>query len=114
MKELIAQLVESPVLLSLSIALFISYSVTTLDKRIIQAKRSGILPPDHPNLPRWVSLFHVLDWLLLIALVVFNWKVALLVWICFFVLKVLPVLEFVGNVLMAPFKSKATDHDKIL
>jgi hypothetical protein len=114
MKELISQFFESPVLIGLSVALFISYSITTLDKRIIQAKRSGVLPPDHVNLPRWVSIFHVLDWILLIAMAIINWKIAVLVWICFFILKVLPVLETVGNVLMAPFKSKGTDHDKIL
>jgi hypothetical protein len=114
MKELLSQFVESRLLVGLSIALFISYSITTLDKRIIQAKRSGALPPDHANLPRWVIVFHVLDWVLLVAMLIINWKVALFVWVCFFILKVLPVLETIGNVLMTPFKSQATDHDKIL
>jgi hypothetical protein len=114
MKELISQLMGSPIFLGLSVSLFISYSITTLDKRIIQGKRSGTLPPDHANLPKWVSIFHFLDWGILIAMIVLNWKVALLVWAFFFVLKILPVLETVGNILMAPFKNKGADNDKIL
>jgi hypothetical protein len=114
MKELISQFMSSPILIGLSVSLFISYSITTLDKRIIQGKRSGALPPDHPNLPKWVSIFHILDWIILIAMLVLNWKVALFVWACFFVLKILPVLETVGNILMAPFKNKGADNDRIL
>ena len=105
---------DSPILLCLSVALFISYSITTLDKRIIQGKRSGVLPVDHANLPKWVAIFHFSDWIILVAMVVLNWKVALLVWAFFFVLKILPVLETVGNILMAPFKNQGTDNDKIL
>jgi len=114
MKVLISQFIGSPILIGLSVALFISYSITTLDKRIIQGKRSGALPPDHANLPRWVSVFHFLDWAILIAMLVLNWKVALLVWACFFILKILPVLETVGNVLMAPFKKQGADNENIL
>ncbi len=114
MKGLILQLTGSPALLGLSVALFISYSITTLDKRIIQAKRSGALPLNHANLPKWVSIFHFLDWVILISMVILNWKVALFVWACFFILKIFPVLETSGNVLMSPFQNQGTDHDKIL
>ena len=82
--------------------------------RIIQGKRSGALPPDHPNLPKWVAIVHLLDWALLITLLILNWRVGLFVWAVLFALKVLPVLETVGNVLMAPFKRFGTDHDKTL
>jgi hypothetical protein len=105
MKGILEQLVGSPLLIGLSIALFISYSITTFDKRIIQAKRSGVLPPDHLDLPAWVAVFHVLDWVLLVTMLIINWKVALFVWACFFALKILPVLETVGNVLRAPFRT---------
>jgi hypothetical protein len=113
-KEVLRQFSESPVLICLSIALFFSYRITTFDKRIIQAKRSGVLPADHANLPRWVIVFHLLDWLILVSLLILNWKVALAVWAFLFVLKVLPVLETIGNVLMSPFKNSGTDHDKTL
>lgn len=101
-------------LIGLSISLFFSYCITTFDKRIIQAKRSGVLPAEHANLPRWVIAFHLLDWLILAVLLILNWKVALAVWAFLFLLKVLAVLETIGNILMSPFKNSGTDHDKIL
>lgn len=112
MSQLLEQFLASPALIALSCVLALSYSITTLDKRIIQGKRSGLLPPDHPNLPKWTFFFHIADWGILIALLLLNWKVALAVWALLFVLKVLPVLETVGNILMAPFKG--SDRDEIL
>ena len=108
--SLVDQFLSSPASIVLAIGLFISYSITTFDKRVIQAKRSGLLPPDHPNLPSWVIVFHALDWLILIAFLVLNWRVALLVWAVLFVLKVLPVLETIGNILMVPFKKSRADR----
>ena len=104
--SLIHQLGGSLLLMSISIALFVCSSITTFDKRIIQAKRAGVLAADHPNLPEWVALLHLLDWALLITLLILNWRVGLLVWVVLFTLKVLPVLEIIGNVLMAPFSPK--------
>ncbi len=112
MNEAILQLSASPALIALSIALFISYSITTFDKRLIQAKRIGDRPSNIHRLPSWVIVFHILDWVIMITMLIVNWKVALLVWVCFFVLKVLPVFETIGNVLMAPFKPQAFDHGK--
>ena len=100
----VSQLMESPLLLSLAAALFIVSCITTLDKRIAQAKRAGILPPEQPDLPEWVGVLHILDWALLITLLVLNWRVGLFVWAVLLVLKVLPVLETIGNVLMRPFR----------
>jgi hypothetical protein len=114
MNSLLQEYLKSPTLVWLSIVLFLSESITTFDVRIIQAKRSGVLPADHPNLPRWVLVFHVLDWLLLGVLMILNWRVGLSLWACIFLLKVLPVLESVGNIVMAPFKKFGADHDKIL
>ena len=104
MKELVRQLLESPALISLTVVLFFTKCITTLDARIIQAKRAGALPPDQANLPAWVGVLHVLDWLFLGALLILNWRVGLAVWALLFVLKVLPVLETIGNFMMSPFK----------
>jgi hypothetical protein len=106
MNAIIQQFFDSPLMMALAGVLFFSSSITTFDIRIIQAKGSGALPPDHPNLPLWVFLFHVLDYSILIVLVAVNWRVGLAVWACRFALKFLPVLETVGNVLTAPFRKR--------
>lgn len=104
---MIKQLMNSPTLMCLSVALFFSYCITTFDKRLVQARRAGMLPPNSPMLPDWVGVFHILDWVILIAMLILNWKVGLFVWAVLFALKVLPVLETIGNVMMAPFKPKS-------
>lgn len=112
--SLTQQLVQSPLLIGLTIALLISASIGILDTRRIQAKRDGYLPPDHPDLPWWVGMFTLIEWSLKILLLILNWRVGVMVWIALFVLKVLPVLEIVGNLLMAPFKSRfvGIKHDQ--
>lgn len=97
---------NSPVLIALAIAFGIVASITTLDIRIIQAKKNGTLSADEPLLPKWVSIFHWLEWLIFALMFVLNWKFALIAWGVKFLLKVLPVLEIIGNILMAPFKPK--------
>jgi len=94
----------STLLISLSILYFLVESISTFDVRLLQARKAGNLPPDYPMLPKWISVFHILGWLLLLSMVVADWKVGLAIWILMFVLKVLPVLETVGNLLLAPFK----------
>ena len=86
--------------------LFLSESTTTFDIRIIQAKRRGDLPPDHPDLPGWVAILHWFDWIFKATLLVLNWRYAIGVIVVMFILKVLPVLETIGNILMAPFKPR--------
>jgi len=100
--SILSQLLSSPLLLTLAAVLFLVSCITTLDKRIAQGKKSGTLPADQPDLPKWVLALHFLDWGLLITLLVLNWRVGLLVWAVLLVLKVLPVLETIGNILMRP------------
>ena len=97
---------NSPVLIGLTIVFGILASITTLDIRLIQAKKSGALPIDEPGLPKWVSILYWIEWLILGVIVFLNWKYAIIVSIAKFILKVLPVLEIIGNILMSPFKSK--------
>lgn len=93
-------------LIILTIAFVITSSITTFDKRLIQAKRGGTLPPGEPMLPSWVGLIGWIHWGLALALLMVNWKYAILVFIAMFVLAVLPVLETIGNLLMSPFKQR--------
>jgi hypothetical protein len=96
----------TPLIIGLTVAYFILASITTFDIRMIQAKRAGVLPPDEPMLPTWVNLLYWLEWTVFLALLYLNWKYALILFVIKFVLKVLPVLETIGNVLMSPFKPR--------
>jgi hypothetical protein len=96
----------TPLIVGLTIAYFLVASVTTFDLRLTQAKRQGTLPPDEASLPEWVGLFAWMQWAIFLALLYLNWKYALVLFAVKFVLKVLPVLEIVGNILMSPFKPR--------
>lgn len=98
--------IGSPLLITLTVLYAITSSITVFDKRLIQAKRSGALPPDEPMLPSWVGIIAWLHWGLLLVLLILNWKYALAVYVAKFILSVLPVLEIVGNMLMRPFRPK--------
>ena len=97
---------NSPAVLITSIVLLIVQSITIFDIRILQAKRTGTLPPDHPELPKWTRSFHMIEWVLRIILLILNWKFALAYFVLLFILKVVPVLETIGNILMVPFKPR--------
>jgi hypothetical protein len=96
----------SPLIVGLTVAYFLVASVTTFDIRLTQAKRLGTVPPDEPTLPAWVGLFVWMQWAIFLVLLYLNWKYALVLFAVKFVLKVLPVLEVVGNILMSPFKPR--------
>lgn len=99
------QTLESfPALMPLTIAFAVTSSMTTFDKRLIQARRNGSLPPDEPMLPGWVGLIVWIHWTLGLSLLFLNWRCALLIFFVKFALSVLPVLETMGNILMAPFR----------
>lgn len=98
---------SSFLLIGLAIIYGLVSSITTLDTRLIQAKRKGLLSIDEDKLPNWIGFFYWAEWLILVAMFILNWKFALTVFLIKFILKVLPVLEVIGNVLMSPFKKKA-------
>ncbi|PIP17636.1 MAG: hypothetical protein COX43_03255 [Parcubacteria group bacterium CG23_combo_of_CG06-09_8_20_14_all_35_9] len=98
--------INSPIIIILTVLYAITSSITTFDIRLIQAKRDGTLPPDEPMLPAWTGLFGWLGWGIAIALIFLNWKYAIFVFVIGFILKVLPVLETIGNILMSPFRPK--------
>ena len=95
--------IDSPIIILITIIYFFTSSITTFDIRIIQAQKEG---SDEQSLPRWVAYLYWLNWIFGVLLLLLNWKYALFVFVIRFILKVLPVLEIVGNFLMSPFKVK--------
>lgn len=98
--------IDSTVIIVLTVLYFICESISTFDIRLIQAKRNGTLPPDEPLLPAWTAIFIWIGWAIFIALILLNWEYAILVFIIKFILKVFPVLETIGNILMSPFRPR--------
>ena len=96
----------NPAIIALTILYFILASITTFDIRLMQARKSGVLSSDEDLLPKWVAVFFWLEWGVFIILAVLNWKYAIALFILKFILKVLPVLETVGNLIMSPLKIK--------
>ena len=96
----------TPLLIGMTVVYFLAASIVTFDMRLHQAKRQGTLPPDEPMLPAWTFVFWLIQWAVFLVLLYLNWKYALVLFIVKFVLKVVPVLETVGNFLMAPFKPR--------
>ena len=97
---------DTSTLIGLTVAYGVISSITTFDIRLIQAKKNGTLPPDEPGLPKWIAILYWVEWIIFAIMVYLNWKYALIVFVIKFVLKVLPVLEVIGNIMMAPFRKK--------
>lgn len=98
--------IYSPVLIVVTILFALTSSITTFEKRLIQAKRSGDLPADEPLLPTWTIIFYWLHFGVILALLLLNPRYAVLLFVVGFILAVLPVWEIIGNILMSPFKPK--------
>ncbi|MDQ3800001.1 MAG: hypothetical protein M3384_11150 [Acidobacteriota bacterium] len=79
---------HSPVYVVTLIIYFLSSSIEIFDIRLIQYRRTG---QDFGELPRWVGIFYVIVWISFAALLVMNWKAALIAFAIRFILKVLPV-----------------------
>lgn len=92
--------------LILAIAYFTVASVDTFDTRLIQAKRDGRLPPDQQMLPEWIVIFTWIMWGIFVAMLYVDWRYALTMFVLKFILKVLPVLETIGNILTSPLKRR--------
>ena len=106
MGSLFSAPLDSPLVIGLTIAFFITSAITTFDKRLNQARQLGLPLLDEPPLPWWVEFIAWFHWGLFLALLLLDWKYALVLFVIKFVLSVLPVLEIIGNILMAPFRSR--------
>jgi hypothetical protein len=83
-------------------------AVTKADSNILQGVRRGDLPSTIPRPPLWIGLVIYLQWGLLIALAVFDWKFAILLFLFKFILSFLGVLQIVGSFLLIPFLRRRT------
>lgn len=114
------EITSAPYLTILIVYFFIS-AIKMFDLRMLQARQGkmgedlAIIMRLEPALPRWVDAVYIVDWILGLTLLILNWKVTVVIFILRFVLKVLPVLETVGNLLMRPFRPQRpvglTDDD---
>ena len=95
--ELFNTNIESPFIIIITIAFFITSAITTFDIRINQAQKEGV---NEPSLPNWVAGLYWLNWIFGIILILLNWKYAIAVFIVRFILKVIPVLETIGYFLV--------------
>lgn len=103
---------ESGAFAVLAIIYIVVVAIRTYDLRIIQSRMGRMdsavaQDADGKVLPNWVDNIHILGWLLLIGLLVIDWKAALLLYGVLFVLRVMPVLETLGAVLAKPFLQDA-------
>ncbi len=101
----------SPLYITLTIVYFLVSSIVVFDIRLIQAKKFGGV--DYRSLPLWVGFFYYIQWALFITLAILNWKYALIIFVIKFILKVLPVLETIGNILMSPFKPEDNHNEEL-
>ncbi len=88
----------------LTVLYFLLSSITTLDIRLIQARKAGLIGPLDDDLPKWVAALYWIEWGLFVFIAYADWRFAAFIFALKFLLKVLPVLEFFGNILMRPFK----------
>lgn len=106
--ELFNTPIQSPIFIALTIAYFFCASITTFDTRIIQAIKGGFLDPNSVKIPKWIGIFVILQWLIFIGLVTLNYKYAIIIFVIKFILKVLPILENVGAILLIPIVGRQT------
>lgn len=96
-----------PLFSVLVILLFIASSITAFDIQYTRAKKTGEIPSEEPNLPKWVMFIYLIVLGLSISIIVIDWKRALIVFFFIFIFSgFVPVLDIVGNILMRPFRPK--------
>ena len=83
-------------------------SMTVYDMRLIQARTgrfaSAVAERGQGRvLPAWVGHVHLAGWLVLIGLFVLNWRYAIACFLLLYVLRVVPVLERIGEAMLRPF-----------
>lgn len=100
--------VDSPLILALSVAYTIVESIRIYDARLIQVRtrgfRSGVAVKAKGRLlPNWVGYIHFVGWVLFIVILILNWMYAIAFYAFLFFLRVLPILERIGALIMHPF-----------
>lgn len=106
--EVVDQALGSAIIVALSILYFFIRAVTTYDSRVIQAKMdrmgSGVAARSYGfKLPSWVGHIAIMHYVLAIVLLLLNWKFFIILYVAIFVLRVIPVMENIGYLIMRPF-----------
>ena len=99
---------DSPLILALSVLYILVQAIRIYDVRLIQVKQKGFFSEvaaraEGRTLPPWVGIFHWVGWVIFIGLFLLNWKYAVVFYIFLFALKVLPILENLGELVMRRF-----------
>jgi hypothetical protein len=103
-------------LLVLSVLYAVVESIRIYDARLIQAKTrdfdSGVAQDAKGMvLPAWVGYVHFAGWVLLAIIVILDWTFAIGLYAVLFVLRVAPVLERIGEMIMRPFlREESSNH----
>lgn len=100
--------INSPILLVVSIAYATVESIRIYDARLIQANTKGSYSrvaseADGRSLPHWVGYIHFAGWVLFVVILVLDWMYAIALYVVLFILRVLPVLERIGALIMRTF-----------
>ena len=106
--DILAAPFESPLILGFTIAYVVVAAIRIYDARLIQAKTRGFYSgvaadAEGRFLPPWVGIVHWAGWILFGGLLFLNWKYAIALYFLLFLLRVVPVLEWIGAVIMRPF-----------
>ena len=107
-KDILIAPFNSPVILVLSVLYAIYESIRVYDARLLQAKTRGFqsavaAEANGRMLPRWLGYIHFAGILMIIVLLIMNWKYAIALYSLLFLLRVLPVLERIGAAIMSRF-----------
>ena len=93
----------SPLFLTVLIIHFVSFSIRAYDVGILHSIREGnIVRP----LGSWVGIAHWIGWGTAIALLILNWKYALIIFVIRFFLRFFSILQIIGFLFLYPFLTK--------
>jgi len=87
-----------------TVAFFFTSAITKFDVSLTKAISIGDLPPEEPRLPHWIGSLFWVHWGLIITLFVFNWRLAILVYLVRAVLSFFGIMEIVGSILTIPIR----------
>lgn len=91
---------DSPLILSLTFVYIVSDAISIYDTRLIQWRQNGMIPKDTPSPPNWTGVFGILSWVTIIVTIILEWQYGLLLWLIIYILKIIPVMETIGGVIV--------------
>lgn len=120
MKGMVSEIVraplDSPLILMLSVLYALVEAIRIYDVRLLQAERGRFnskvaADAGGRSFPAWVTIFHWGGWLIFLSLLYLNWKYSIALYALLFVLRVVPVLENLGSMVMRPFLRTNTEFE---